>query len=75
MSESQTTQERTRRGPAPGTRGVLGTLLPKPRSLTPSTQLSGELQDLRELEAELDRQEREVDEDTTVTIPSAVCVP
>ncbi|XP_063084769.1 kinetochore protein Spc24 [Cavia porcellus] len=36
------------------------------------TQLSGELQDLRELEAELDRQEREVDEDTTVTIPSAV---
>uniref|UniRef100_A0A8C2UMU5 Kinetochore protein Spc24 n=2 Tax=Chinchilla lanigera TaxID=34839 RepID=A0A8C2UMU5_CHILA len=37
-------------------------------------QLSQELQDLRELEAELDRQEREVDEDTTVTIPSAVYV-
>ncbi|KAM6168378.1 kinetochore protein Spc24 [Erethizon dorsatum] len=37
-------------------------------------QLSHELQDLRELEAELDRQEREVDEDTTVTIPAAVYV-
>ncbi|EHB12947.1 Kinetochore protein Spc24 [Heterocephalus glaber] len=35
---------------------------------------SQELQELRELEAELDRQEREVDEDTTVTIPAAVYV-
>ncbi|XP_010633022.1 kinetochore protein Spc24 isoform X2 [Fukomys damarensis] len=37
-------------------------------------QLGRELQELRDLEAELDRQEREVDEDTTVTIPAAVYV-
>ncbi|XP_037674035.1 kinetochore protein Spc24 [Choloepus didactylus] len=36
--------------------------------------LSRELQELKELEADLQRQEREVDEDTTVTIPSAVYV-
>ncbi|KAM5189879.1 kinetochore protein Spc24 [Callospermophilus lateralis] len=34
--------------------------------------LTGELQELRELEADLERQERDVDEDTTVIIPSAV---
>lgn len=45
----------------------------QPGSLTTCrTQLTGELQELRELEADLERQEREVDEDTTVTIPSAV---
>uniref|UniRef100_A0A8D2DWK3 Kinetochore protein Spc24 n=1 Tax=Sciurus vulgaris TaxID=55149 RepID=A0A8D2DWK3_SCIVU len=37
-------------------------------------QLTRELKELRELEADLERQEREVDEDTTVTIPSAVYV-
>ncbi|XP_006875189.1 PREDICTED: kinetochore protein Spc24 [Chrysochloris asiatica] len=37
-------------------------------------QLTRELEELKELEAELQRQEREVDEDTTVTIPSAVYV-
>ncbi|KAJ8798214.1 hypothetical protein J1605_016847 [Eschrichtius robustus] len=34
--------------------------------------LSRELEELKEIEADLERQEREVDEDTTVTIPSAV---
>ncbi|XP_028619770.1 kinetochore protein Spc24 isoform X2 [Grammomys surdaster] len=43
-------------------------------------QLTAELQELREMEKDLERQEREVDEDNTVTIPSAVsprprCVP
>ncbi|XP_057395697.1 kinetochore protein Spc24 [Balaenoptera acutorostrata] len=38
------------------------------------TQLSQELEELKEIEADLERQEREVDEDTTVTIPSAVYV-
>ncbi|XP_064336340.1 kinetochore protein Spc24 isoform X1 [Camelus dromedarius] len=33
-----------------------------------------ELEELKEIEADLERQEREVDEDTTVTIPSAVYV-
>ncbi|KAG3280282.1 kinetochore protein Spc24 isoform X1 [Ictidomys tridecemlineatus] len=37
-------------------------------------QLTGELEELRELEADLERQERDVDEDTTVVIPSAVYV-
>ncbi|XP_020042283.1 kinetochore protein Spc24 [Castor canadensis] len=37
-------------------------------------QLTRELQELREMEADLERQEKEVDEDTTVTIPSAVYV-
>ncbi|VTJ54041.1 Hypothetical predicted protein [Marmota monax] len=37
-------------------------------------QLTGEQQELRELEADLERQERDVDEDTTVIIPSAVYV-
>ncbi|XP_004716885.1 kinetochore protein Spc24 [Echinops telfairi] len=37
-------------------------------------QLTRELQELKELEAELQRQEGEVEEDTTVTIPSAVYV-
>lgn len=36
------------------------------------TQLTTELEELKETEASLERQEREVDEDTTVTIPSAV---
>ena len=36
--------------------------------------LTRELTELRELEADLERQEREVDEDTMVTIPSAVYV-
>lgn len=39
------------------------------------TQLTTELEELKEVEAGLERQEREVDEDTTVTIPSAVYVP
>ncbi|ELR59988.1 Kinetochore protein Spc24, partial [Bos mutus] len=33
-----------------------------------------ELEELKEIEADLERQEKEVDEDTTVTIPSAVYV-
>ncbi|XP_032167441.1 kinetochore protein Spc24 isoform X2 [Mustela lutreola] len=37
-------------------------------------QLTRELEELKEIEAGLERQEREVDEDTTVTIPSAVYV-
>ncbi|XP_049731776.1 kinetochore protein Spc24 [Elephas maximus indicus] len=37
-------------------------------------QLTSELEGLKEMEADLQRQEREVDEDTTVTIPSAVYV-
>ncbi|XP_076977891.1 kinetochore protein Spc24 [Tamandua tetradactyla] len=37
-------------------------------------QLSQELKELKETEANLQRQEREVDEDTTVTIPSAMYV-
>ncbi|XP_057565354.1 kinetochore protein Spc24 isoform X1 [Hippopotamus amphibius kiboko] len=37
-------------------------------------QLTRELEELKEIEADLERQEREVDEDTTVTIPSAVYV-
>ncbi|XP_051012000.1 kinetochore protein Spc24 isoform X2 [Acomys russatus] len=36
------------------------------------SQLTTELQELREMEADLQRQERDVDEDTTITIPSAV---
>nr|XP_008509002.1 PREDICTED: kinetochore protein Spc24 [Equus przewalskii] len=37
-------------------------------------QLTRELEELRDIEADLERQERDVDEDTTVTIPSAVYV-
>uniref|UniRef100_A0A8C3X8H0 Kinetochore protein Spc24 n=1 Tax=Catagonus wagneri TaxID=51154 RepID=A0A8C3X8H0_9CETA len=37
-------------------------------------QLARELQELKDIKADLERQEREVDEDTTVTIPSAVYV-
>lgn len=37
-------------------------------------QLTRELKELKEIEADLERQEKEVDEDTTVTIPSAVYV-
>uniref|UniRef100_A0A8C8TA63 Kinetochore protein Spc24 n=2 Tax=Peromyscus maniculatus bairdii TaxID=230844 RepID=A0A8C8TA63_PERMB len=37
-------------------------------------QLTTELRELREMEADLQQQEREVDEDTTITIPSAVYV-
>ncbi|KAF0879011.1 SPC24 protein, partial [Crocuta crocuta] len=42
--------------------------------LYPSPSLTRELGELKETEASLERQEREVDEDTTVTIPSAVYV-
>uniref|UniRef100_A0A452R8C1 Kinetochore protein Spc24 n=1 Tax=Ursus americanus TaxID=9643 RepID=A0A452R8C1_URSAM len=42
--------------------------------LYPSLCLTRELEELKEIEASLERQEREVDEDTTVTIPSAVYV-
>ncbi|XP_004689071.1 PREDICTED: kinetochore protein Spc24 [Condylura cristata] len=37
-------------------------------------QLTQELDELKEIEADLERKEREVEEDTTVTIPSAVYV-
>ncbi|XP_020939510.1 kinetochore protein Spc24 [Sus scrofa] len=37
-------------------------------------QLTRELKELKDIEADLERQEREIDEDTTVTIPSAVYV-
>ncbi|XP_012291663.1 kinetochore protein Spc24 [Aotus nancymaae] len=37
-------------------------------------QLTRELEELKEIEADLERQKKEVDEDTTVTIPSAVYV-
>uniref|UniRef100_A0A8I5T255 Kinetochore protein Spc24 n=1 Tax=Pongo abelii TaxID=9601 RepID=A0A8I5T255_PONAB len=37
-------------------------------------QLTRELEELKEIEADLERQEKEVDEDTTITIPSAVYV-
>ncbi|TEA33212.1 hypothetical protein DBR06_SOUSAS8010066 [Sousa chinensis] len=40
--------------------------------LYPFLCLSRELEELKEIETDLERQEREVDEDTTVTIPSAV---
>ncbi|KAB1259412.1 Kinetochore protein Spc24 [Camelus dromedarius] len=57
---------RNRWAPAsPGSKGSLTACL---------TQLSRELEELKEIEADLERQEREVDEDTTVTIPSAVYV-
>ena len=36
------------------------------------TQLTRELEDLKEIEADLEKQEKEIDEDTTVTIPAAV---
>lgn len=35
------------------------------------TQLTRELEDLKEMEANLEKQEKEVDEDTTITIPAA----
>ncbi|XP_028376462.1 kinetochore protein Spc24 [Phyllostomus discolor] len=37
-------------------------------------QLARELEDLKEIEADLEKQEKETDEDTTVTIPAAVYV-
>ncbi|XP_045709246.1 kinetochore protein Spc24 [Phyllostomus hastatus] len=37
-------------------------------------QLTRELEDLKEIEADLEKQEKETDEDTTVTIPAAVYV-
>uniref|UniRef100_A0A2K5F684 Kinetochore protein Spc24 n=1 Tax=Aotus nancymaae TaxID=37293 RepID=A0A2K5F684_AOTNA len=37
-------------------------------------KLTRELEELKEIEADLERQKKEVDEDTTVTIPSAVYV-
>lgn len=37
-----------------------------------STQLTRELEDLKEVEADLEKQEKEVDDDTTVTIPAAM---
>nr|XP_055199705.1 kinetochore protein Spc24 [Nyctereutes procyonoides] len=43
-------------------------------SLLYPSLLTTELEELKEVEAGLERQEREVDEDTTVTIPSAVYV-
>uniref|UniRef100_A0A8C4LAR4 Kinetochore protein Spc24 n=1 Tax=Equus asinus asinus TaxID=83772 RepID=A0A8C4LAR4_EQUAS len=42
--------------------------------LYPFPRLTRELEELRDIEADLERQERDVDEDTTVTIPSAVYV-
>ncbi|XP_057345896.1 kinetochore protein Spc24 isoform X3 [Manis pentadactyla] len=42
------------------------------RLLNPLTQLTRELEACKEVEADLETREREVDEDTTVTIPSAV---
>nr|KAF6297772.1 SPC24 component of NDC80 kinetochore complex [Pipistrellus kuhlii] len=39
-----------------------------------STQLTRELEDLKEVEADLEKQEKEVDDDTTVTIPAAMYV-
>ncbi|KAI5934629.1 Kinetochore protein Spc24 [Manis javanica] len=44
------------------------------RLLNPLTQLTRELEACKEVEADLETREREVDEDTTVTIPSAVYV-
>ncbi|KAL2764347.1 kinetochore protein Spc24 isoform 3, partial [Daubentonia madagascariensis] len=44
------------------------------RRAAAASQLTRELQELQEMEADLERQEREVDEDTIVTIPSAVYV-
>ncbi|KAF4014637.1 hypothetical protein G4228_005936 [Cervus hanglu yarkandensis] len=44
----------------------------KANLLYPFLRLTRELEELKEIEADLDRQEKEVDEDTTVTIPSAV---
>ncbi|XP_015420823.1 PREDICTED: kinetochore protein Spc24 [Myotis davidii] len=35
-------------------------------------QLTRELEDLKEVEADLEKQEKEVDDDTTVTIPAAM---
>eukprot|EP00069_Balaena_mysticetus_P003441 bmy_16837T0 len=49
-------------------------LKPSFRGPARKTPLSRELEELKEIEADLERQEREVDEDTTVTIPSAVYV-
>ncbi|KAB0387707.1 hypothetical protein FD755_002663 [Muntiacus reevesi] len=46
----------------------------KANLLYPFLRLTRELEELKEIEADLDRQEKEVDEDTTVTIPSAVYV-
>ncbi|XP_066109446.1 kinetochore protein Spc24 isoform X2 [Saccopteryx bilineata] len=37
-------------------------------------QLTRELEDLKEIEADLEKREKEVDEDTTVTIPAATYV-
>ncbi|XP_036096766.1 kinetochore protein Spc24 [Molossus molossus] len=37
-------------------------------------QLTRELEDLKEIEADLEKREKEVDEDTTVTIPAAMYV-
>ncbi|KAB0364452.1 hypothetical protein FD754_008608 [Muntiacus muntjak] len=46
----------------------------KANLLYPFLRLTRELEELKEIEVDLDRQEKEVDEDTTVTIPSAVYV-
>ncbi|XP_066202085.1 kinetochore protein Spc24 [Saccopteryx leptura] len=40
----------------------------------PEPELTRELEDLKEIEADLEKQEKEVDEDTTVTIPAATYV-
>ncbi|XP_059552737.1 kinetochore protein Spc24 [Myotis daubentonii] len=39
-----------------------------------SSELTRELEDLKEVEADLEKQEKEVDDDTTVTIPAAMYV-
>lgn len=39
-----------------------------------STQLTRELEDLKEVEADLEKQEKEVDEDRKVAIPAAMYV-
>lgn len=71
------TLESTPGASSPGPDGVgvstWAALPPKPGVLNClCTQLSRELEELKEIETDLERQEREVDEDTTVTIPSAV---
>ncbi|XP_026940898.1 kinetochore protein Spc24 isoform X2 [Sagmatias obliquidens] len=75
----QRLRESTPGASSPGPDGVgvstWAALPPKPGVLNClCTQLSRELEELKEIETDLERQEREVDEDTTVTIPSAVYV-
>lgn len=62
------------RSPGPPGAGLACGLPPsKVGSLTACpTQLTRELEDLKEVEADLEKQEKEVDDDTTVTIPAAM---